>query len=129
MVTITNQFKQARAWEHYVTFEQLAQHLGVPYLTRCVLAIASKEEVITALQTDEHLNNTPLRKWDGCRFLVKQCMRGKYKFFSDSISVCVLKHIARYYVAEQTPPPEITDELTLDNLAKIEAEFKRYSVK
>jgi len=100
-----------RLWlEHYVKFEGVARLMDIPSLRRSILScVASEERVRAAAQEDEHLNNIPLKKWDVLAGCIPRPSKEKLNtvgesFWSLSTGVCVLKHIARYYIANMEPP-------------------------
>jgi hypothetical protein len=97
--------------EHYDKFEALSQLIGIGALKR--LVPASEEELRVAYEADKHLNTIKLERWDnmGASVLrLRKAARSDTKKFlwSPSDGVCVLKHVARYYVLNVPPPPEVT---------------------
>ena len=127
----TTEERQQMDQEHYNKYEGAARALGVAGLKQTVLCVASAEEIRRALTADKNLNNIPLGKWDNMHESVRHSMRncsraawlkhaytlfkgygdpeilsGKMRVWSLSDTVCTLKHVARYYIAEATPPCE-----------------------
>jgi hypothetical protein len=102
-------------YEHFHKYECLAQRIGIERLTRLVPATL---EVLTAsYETDPHLNNIPLAKWDSMDSLVRRArasvsihgspdsrtdtytVDGKKVFnWSHSDTVSLLKHVARHHM-------------------------------
>lgn len=63
---------------------------------------ATKEEIVKALETDEHLNSIPIEKWDRQHIIFKgQFVRIGITHISLSNTVCVLKQCARMYAEEK----------------------------
>lgn len=67
----------------------LSNFIGLPK----VLIPASNEEVKRCLETDEHLNNIPLSRWDARDSFVRLYAGGLYWSLSDT--VCCLKAMAK----------------------------------
>lgn len=96
--------------EHYAKYDALAQRIGIDALKRIVPA--SADEIRKALEEDVYLNTIRLRRWDiaaGARFSTAGSIDRLHfdpPFTSDVANglslaerVCVLKHVARYYIA------------------------------
>jgi hypothetical protein len=81
------------AWrKHHDKFEALAQRIGIAFLERMVPA--SKATIIRALASGDYaLNKIPLASWDARDSQVRR------SGMSLSDTVCVLKHVAKFYVA------------------------------
>jgi len=97
--------------EHYAKYDALAQRIGIDTLKRAVPA--SADEIRAALEEDVYLNTIRLRRWDiaaGARFSAVGIL-DRLHFdppFTPEVAnglslaerVCVLKHVARHYIAE-----------------------------
>lgn len=102
------QREQSGMWEHYAKYEDVAQKLGVAALTR--LVPASRKEIAQCLETDWHLNNIPLTRWDALDGSVRGlAARAGHRSWSISQTVCVLKHVAKHHIAG-APAPEKPEE-------------------
>jgi hypothetical protein len=92
--------------EHYQKFDALAQRIGVAALKRRIPATA--EAIKAALAAgDEHLNTIPLYKWDlAAGRLNRDYLLSFYDPWTPKLAnglslaerVCVLKHVAKYYI-------------------------------
>jgi hypothetical protein len=89
--------EQAKA--HFDKFDIMAHRLSIPALKSIVPF--SKEQIVDALAGgDEHLNSLPLHRWDTRNDIVRRwAAENGYKSWSLSYTVCVLKHVAKYYIA------------------------------
>jgi len=110
---LTNEeVRQRRRREHFEKYDALAKQLGLGQLIDKVYHL--KFQVEKALRDgDHHLNTIPLRSWDYLAGVeptqfdhrvgdVKHegVWRGQQRL-SIAQRVCVLKHVARHYVAEE----------------------------
>lgn len=95
--------------EHYDKYEALTQNLGLHNLIGLVPATA--KQISAALESgDQHLNSIPLPRWDKAvgysAFPNNRDMRYRWPevFRPTTLSVAervsLLKHVARYYVAD-----------------------------
>ena len=111
--------------EHFNKYDALAKGLGLESVKG--LVPFKKERIVKALKEgDSHLNSLPLKQWDNVdammRYLVHQCTTPVLKELGLFISegnhkrsfgwslcntVCTLKHVAKHYIADVTPPPEV----------------------
>jgi len=110
-------------YDYYSYYEGLAQHIGVANLIR--ILPFDKEQISSSLHSgDEHLNRLPLPKWDvaaGCSYKTWKNLiftsddptkvswkppwdKTKGMGLSIANRVCVLKHVAKYYVGDANPP-------------------------
>lgn len=113
------QRKARQTKEHFDKYEALAQKIGIERLIPLVPATPS--QIRAALETDFHLNNIPILRWDRAAG-ASQAETGRF-FGKDRTSpvpdalrrhglslaerVCVLKHVAREYVTklpDEVPP-------------------------
>lgn len=86
---------------HEQMFGKVVNAIGLDKLTP--LIPATKEGIIKALATDEHLNNIPLRLWDSKAEVVKILMvRAGINSISLSDCVCTLKHAARMWAEQES---------------------------
>lgn len=103
--------------DHHTYYLAVADAMGRERVARIVRYIATPEQIRGALETDQHLNNIPLRKWDACHASVLQLVRENGPAvmaiswsgqplkphtvcWSLSESVCVLKAVAREMAKE-----------------------------
>lgn len=94
---------------HALNYDAKAQALGIGALKHLVSRVASKEDIERAIDAgDEPLNTIQLAKWDAqhqsvCRLYSQAKAAGFAEPGGWSLcnTVCVLKHVARYYVAER----------------------------
>lgn len=96
--------KIGTTYEHYEKYQALAERLGVEALTRIVLLITTREELADVLKipTDKGwaLNAIPLHKWDRCHgYVIDLLRKAGGGVWSQSDTVCTLKHVAKYHVA------------------------------
>lgn len=97
---------------HFWQYEALAQAIGIVPLKAHVEAIAKRERpdddaavYLRAMwDTDPHLNNVPLHLWDAQHRTVQFIARHVTRSWSLGHTVCVLKHVAKYHVANVAPP-------------------------
>lgn len=107
--------------DHQTFYCAVADAIGRKAIERIVLSIASREEIARALETDPHLNNIPLPKWDHRDSAVRDLVAHNVKpimavswsarstlkpgtyCWSLSETVCVLKAAARRMVTEKEP--------------------------
>jgi hypothetical protein len=97
--------------EHFKKYDKIAREIGIEELKKQIPL--EPEEVKSKLKEDAHLNNIPLSLWDAWAG-GKQYNDGRvelsylgfwntfrYHNFCHSLSerVCLLKHVARWYVA------------------------------
>ena len=88
-----------RQREHFEKFDAIAKAIGIPALEKVVPA--TKLEITEALKTDRNLNNIPLVRWDKKDYIVRRmAFKAGFEFWSLSYTVCVLKHVAREYIAK-----------------------------
>lgn len=85
---------------HNEKYEAIVNAIG---LERCIHYLpASKEKIIRALKTDEHLNNIKLEEWDAQHHSFKsQLVRIGINLISLSDTVCTLKCAARMYAEQE----------------------------
>jgi hypothetical protein len=93
--------------EHFEKYDPIANKLGIGRLQVLIVRhIALPSRIIEAVKSDRHLNNIPLHKWDrqdlNVRMLAKHA---GFKAWSLCETVCVLKLVARHYIAN-IPEPE-----------------------
>lgn len=97
--------------EHYEKYDTLAKRIGIHALKRIIPASAGEIRAALA-KGDEHLNSIPLWQWDRAAGIISDfygCCRLTWipPFTRDAASglsaaerVCVLKHVARYYLTD-----------------------------
>jgi hypothetical protein len=90
--------------EHVEKYEALAQALGIEALRE--LIPASPFEVLEAERIGWALNAIPLHKWDAQQDAVIALARAAgMESWSLAMSVCVLKHVARFHYREYQRHP------------------------
>jgi hypothetical protein len=102
--------------EHFDKYDAIAKQIGINRLIALVPKAASKVKIQSALmQGDRHLNTIQLILWDNQHVPVMALARGfGIKAWALCETVCVLKHVARHYIAEDReipPDPERSAEL------------------
>lgn len=107
---LTEAEKKKMSEEHFEKYDRLANALGVQALSDIVVSyIAPRSLILETLAIDAYLNPIRLRKWDACDANVRTLVRkaggskalGQTGGWSLGDSVCVLKHVARHYVARK----------------------------
>lgn len=85
--------------DHFKKYQALAENIGIQ---RLAVLVPQPEKIAECLKKDEHLNNIPLHLWDKPHDVVKDLAKkyGLTTGWSIADTCCLLKHVARYYVAE-----------------------------
>lgn len=101
---MTENWRKRQKREHFEKYDKLTRATGIKFLSACITNSISRDRIKRALETDEHLNNIPLSQWDsiaiGCAEKAL-ATHMPYKYITLAESVCALKHVARYYIAEE----------------------------
>lgn len=94
-----DEHERQRWQEHFDKYDNLAHVLSIPALRS--LVPFSREEILAALSRgDEHLNSLQLKRWDACDYVVRRfAVESGKRSWSLCETVCVLKHVAKHYVA------------------------------
>lgn len=119
-------FDDARRYEHWRKYEQIAQAIGIGYLilrVPCKSDESAKEEILAAYARDPALNTISLRRWDIQDNFVRALARKVFLSWSLSDTVCTLKHVAKYHLAGIPAPAEVVDELSQTRRSVIDREF------
>lgn len=86
--------------EHFEKYDAIAKQIGIQTLKRFVPV--GKERIVEALKIERNLNSIPLRLWDRQNMYVRRkAFDSGIKVWSLSYTVCVLKHVAREYIAKE----------------------------
>jgi hypothetical protein len=96
--------------KHYDKYEAIVQAMGVESLKLVVLAMLGRYGIDTdtlahKIKQDKHLNNIPLRIWDGKHYIImpwairlKQGWGAKKRGWALADTVCTLKHVALHHI-------------------------------
>lgn len=94
--------------EHWQKYEYWAQKIGIPHLID--LVPFTKEQIIEALRTDEHLNNLSMEQWDAQDVHITRLARDRgFPAWSLANSVSLLKHVAKYHIVSDIERPETVE--------------------
>lgn len=108
-IDANNQDEQGRVMSHEAIYTKIVTDIGLAKLLPHIPA--TRDEIISALQTDEYLNNIPIRKWDSRKLHVFKLMRNiGITSISLAQAVCVLKQAARMSVANQMATQHVAQE-------------------
>lgn len=83
---------------HMREYDKIAHEIGIETVLYYLKFFVSPAKIDKALETDEHMNNIPLSKWDTAATHMRHTLgRTGEKLWSLSMGVCTLKHVAKYY--------------------------------
>ena len=85
--------------EHFDKYDALARKLGLSALA--ALVPVNRDRILKAMTGERELNNVPLDLWDGqFRATHQLAIKAGLRAWSLGENVCVLKHVARHYIAK-----------------------------